>query len=240
MIHNLDERRRAFLVQALSTGVFSAVGGSAIIQPAYALGSLSRKLPPGRSIYKLKGTVTIDNKKADINTVISANSVIKTESSSRVIFAVGTDAFILRSNSELKLGGTADLIDGMRMLTGRLLSVFGKKVKPHTFQTKTATIGIRGTGVYVESDPEKSYVCTCYGETRITSNTDHAANVDIKTTHHDDPFYIYSEADKRGKIILPAPVINHTDAELELIEQLVGRRTPFVGINFNGSGGGGY
>ncbi len=239
MTRNLDNKRRSFLIQALTAGLFSVAGGSAIIQPAYALGPLSRKLPPGRSIYKLDGTVLVNNKIADINTPISANSVIKTESSSQIIFAVGSDAFILRSNSELKLGGTGELIDAMRMFTGRLLSVFGKRVKPHNIQTQTATIGIRGTGIYIESDLDKSYVCTCYGETSITSSKDPNSSVNVKTKHHDDPFYIYSDFNKRGKIIVPAPIINHTDAELELIEQLVGRRTPFVGINFGGWGDGG-
>ncbi len=230
------EARRRYLVQALGMGLFATGSIASLNRPALALGSMSRKLPPGRSIYKLKGTVTVDGKPADINTLIGANSLIKTGPSSRVIFAVGTDAFILRSKSELQLGGDNMLIEGMRMFTGKLLSVFGKRVRPHKITTLTATIGIRGTGIYIESDEDKSYVCTCYGHTEISSTENPQESVDVKTTHHESPFYIFPG--NAGKVIVPAGVINHTDAELELIEQLVGRHTPFDPLEIGGGGGG--
>lgn len=223
----IEHPKRAFLIQALGMGLFATSAG--FVSPVFALGSVPAKLPPGRSIYKLKGSVEVDGVLADINTQISASSFIKTGSSSRIIFVVGTDAFILRSNSELQMSGDGLLIQGLRILSGKLLSVFGKRAKPHRIQTQTVTIGIRGTGIYVESKTEKSYVCTCYGETLITSNDDPNSSVKVKTTHHDEPFYILAGKNvKKGRIIRPAPVINHTDSELELIEQLVGRTTPFV------------
>ena len=229
------ESRRRYLVRALGMGLFATGSIASLNQPALALGGMSRKLPPGRSIYKLKGTVTVDGKPADINTFIGANSLIKTGPSSRVIFAVGTDAFILRSKGELQLGGDNMLIEGMRMFTGKLLSVFGKRVRPHKITTMTATIGIRGTGIYIESDEHKSYVCTCYGHTVISSTENPQESVDVKTTHHESPFYILPG--NAGKVIVPAGVINHTDAELELIEQLVGRHTPFDPLESGGGGG---
>jgi len=225
MRQDFDDPRREFLVQALGMGLFVSAGG--LVSPAYGLGDIPSKLPPGRSIYKIKGSVTVDGVQADIKTPIMASSHIKTGRSSRVIFVVGTDAFVLRSNSELQLRGSGFLIEGMRMLTGRLLSVFGKRVKPHRIQTQTATIGIRGTGVYIESEAEKSYICTCYGHTSITPTSAPETTVEVETKYHDEPYYIYASAGKNGKIIRPAPVINHTDAELELIEQLVGRQAPF-------------
>ncbi len=225
MSDKLTEERRKYLVQALGMGLFASGSIISLHQPALALGGMSRKLPPGRSIYKIKGSVTVDGKPADIKTFIGANSLIKTGPSSRVIFAVGKDAFILRSKSELQLGGVDMLIDGMRILTGKLLSVFGKRVQPHQIKTRTATIGIRGTGIYIESDAEKSYVCTCYGHTLISSTEKQDVSLDVKTKHHESPVYILPGS--TGKIIVPAPVINHTDSELELIEQLVGRHSPF-------------
>ena len=38
--------------------------------------------------------------------------------------------------------------------------------------TKNASIGIRGTGVYMESDPEQTYFCTCYGPADVTATDD--------------------------------------------------------------------
>lgn len=221
-----DDPRRAFIVRALGLGVFSTVSNSGLLNSAFAMGDIPAKLPPGRSIYKLQGLVVVDGQRADIDTQIRANSLIRTGSSSRVIFVVGGDAFILRSNSELQLGGENFLITGIRMVSGKLLSVFGKRNQPHRISTLTATIGIRGTGIYVESDPEQSYVCTCYGHTLIASSEDQNVQQQVISKHHDQPLYILPG--KGDKVIRPAPFINHTDVELALIEELVGRTPPFV------------
>lgn len=221
-----DDPRRDFLVKALGMGLFGGGWALSAMQPVLALGDIPEKLPPGRSIYKLQGEVSVDGKTADLKTQILANSTVTTGRSGQVIFAVGSDAFILRSNSELKLGGENSLISGMRMFSGKLLSVFGKRVKPHRIETRTATIGIRGTGIYIESDPEQSYVCTCYGHTLISSNEDANAQQEVISKHHDQPVYILPG--KGEKVIRPAPFINHTDLELALIEELVGRTTPFA------------
>lgn len=229
MSNNAEDPRREFLINALSLGLFAGATTSALFQSAYAMGDIPAKLPLGQSVYKLKGKVTVDGVPANIKTQIGANSLIKTGRSSRIIFVVGGDAFILRSNSELQLGGEGLLIQGMRMLTGKLLSVFGKRAVPHKIQTMTATIGIRGTGIYVESDEEKSYVCTCYGHTLIASADSPDTQQEVISEHHDKPLYIYPA--NTGKIIQPAPFIDHTDVELALIEELVGRTTPFVFTN---------
>lgn len=226
MSEEYEDPRREFLIRALGLGLFGAGASRSLLQSAYAMGDIPSKMPPGRSIYRLDGSVSVDGKPANITTQIGASSLIKTGSSSEIIFVVGADAFIMRSNSELQLGGENLLIEGMRLLTGKLLSVFGKREQAHRIQTTYATIGIRGTGIYVESDEEKSYVCTCYGHTEISSLEDPNAREEVKATHHDKPLYILPA--NAGKIIQPAPFINHTDVELALIEELVGRTTPFA------------
>lgn len=99
-----------------------------------------------------------------------------------------------------------------------------------TVHTLTATIGIRGTGFYVEADPELTYFCTCYGETSVQSTVDPESKTSVVATHHDRPLYIAKSAE-RGQHIRNAPFVNHTDQELALIEALVGRSTPFVFSN---------
>ena len=93
--------------------------------------------------------------------------------------------------------------------------------------TSTATIGIRGTGWYAESDPEQTYFCTCYGRTEVAANSDPKNKETIVTKHHDRPVYILAKPTS-GRVIRNAPFINHTDQELMLIETLVGRTPPFV------------
>ena len=239
----IDDPRRYFLIDALSVGLFAGVNISGLFQPGYALGGLPSRLEAGKSIYRLKGTVSVDGKIAELDTRINANSHIKTGSGSRIIFVVGTDAFILRSNSELQMEGSGLLIKGLRILTGKLLSVFGKRQGGHSITTSTATIGIRGTGIYVESEPEQSYICTCYGQTRVSANADPSVVEEIMTLHHEYPVYVLP-AGAGGKLIRTAPVINHRDSELAMIEALVGRKTPFPypsgGYKKGRNGGGGY
>lgn len=180
-------------------------------------------LPAGRSIYRLEGEVLINGTRANEATLISADSHIQTGPDSQVIFAVGQDAFILRPQSELQLSGHDGLIvRGLRILTGGLLSVFGKR--EHQIQTSYATIGIRGTGIYVEANTDHSYVCTCYGEVQITAVGAPEQSETIHSRHHDAPRYIAGDGSQR---IQPAPMINHTDDELALVESLVDRSPPF-------------
>ena len=232
MSKDLDDPRRDFLAKALGLGLFSSPNLVSLLQPAYALGDVPGRLPEGRSIYKLQGSVTVNGKAADISTRIEPNSRIKTGNNSLLIFVVANDAFILRSNSQLEMeSGDGLIIDAFRMLSGRLLSVFGKRKKPHTITTSTATIGIRGTGMYFESDPEKSYICTCYGHSHIVANANPDISLDVITEYHDKPHYVLSTATSGDKLIVPAPVINHTDSELTLIEELVGRTPPFENLD---------
>ncbi len=47
----------------------------------------------------------------------------------------------------------------------------------------------------------------------------------VKAKHHDQPRFIHAPGP--GKIIVKAPVLNHTDKDLIFIESLVGRKPPF-------------
>ncbi len=89
------------------------------------------------------------------------------------------------------------------------------------------TLGIRGTGIYVESEPDFDYICTCYGKTDIQAINGPGCHEQIKTEHHDSPRYALAEGDS-GQLIKPAPFKNHADEELALIEALVGRNPPFA------------
>jgi hypothetical protein len=49
----------------------------------------------------------------------------------------------------------------------------------------------------------------------------------VKTTHHEEPLLL---TDKAGAMRAePGPFRNHSDAELILLESLVGREVPFSG-----------
>jgi len=231
-----ENERRRLLRQLLRLGLIGAGGLFLRAGGAGAMGSLPR-MPPGRSIYKLSGDVRVDGRRATRDTRIVAGSHIRTGDASRIIFVVGSDAFLLRANGNLQLQGEGALIRGLKIISGGLLSVFGKQATGRQLSTSTATIGIRGTGIYVESEPDRSYACTCYGHTRITARDDPAQTRDVVTRYHDSPFYILA-GDGSAPLIVPAPVIDHSDAELELIERLVGRQPPFLEDDLFGGAGG--
>jgi hypothetical protein len=223
----LEESRRQFLLNALRAG---ALGLTASLLPritgAATLGKVPRELPTGQSIYDMHGTVKINGTPANLNSIIRNNDVIQTDKNSDVTFVVGKDAFILRANSTLELSGDNNLlVSGLRLVTGAVLSVFGKT--RHHISTSNAVIGIRGTGIYVEAEPELTYVCTCYGTVEIAAADDPTSQETIVSKHHDAPRYISSTGPK-GKRIQSAPFKNHTDLELMIIETLVGRTPPFA------------
>ncbi len=228
-LERLENRRRDFLVRALAAGFFASGIGAGTLREALGAGKVPRELPPGKSIYEVQGRALVDGTQATLDTQVRSSSLLETGRNSRLIFAVGQDAFILRANSRLQLSGN-NVVDTLRLVTGRLLSVFGKT--RHRIVTTTASIGIRGTGVYAESEPDQSYVCTCYGVTDLEASNDPTSREAITSLHHDAPRYILAGG-PLGQRIRPAPFINHTDVELMLIEELVGRVPPFA---FAGSG----
>jgi hypothetical protein len=60
----------------------------------------------------------------------------------------------------------------------------------------------------------------------LASDKDETSKETIASTHHDAPRYILS-GETPGRNIRSAPFINHTDLELQIIEELVGRELPY-------------
>jgi hypothetical protein len=108
----------------------------------------------------------------------------------------------------------------LRVLTGALLGAFRKRERREV-KTATATIGIRGTAVYVEANPVLTYVCTCYGDVDIECNTYHSVKR-VQTRDH-APNYVFARV-LSGRSIVEAPLMNHTNQELAELETLVGRK----------------
>jgi hypothetical protein len=97
--------------------------------------------------------------------------------------------------------------------------------------TPSAVVGTRGTDLYPEAEPEikRSYICTCYGDANISSSNNPKINEDIVARHHDQPKYVYAD-DANDGIVQDAPFKSHTDEELQLIETIVGRTTPYSSV----------
>ena len=122
-----DDPRRRLLVQALTAGVFSgaSLGVSAQVRGGF-FGSQPARLPPEQSIFRLQGGATVNGSNATLQTRIGPSDTVETSRDGEIVFVVGANSFILRGGSKLELSARQQdsaILSGLRMLTGKLLSV---------------------------------------------------------------------------------------------------------------------
>jgi hypothetical protein len=189
-----------------------------LVRDALAQGAIEK------GVYRLRGDVHVNGAPAQRGGELRPGDTVRTQPGAEIVFVAQRDAFVVRGNSEVSL-----VASGLRIVTGAVLSVFTPGQRKE-IRTATASIGIRGTAVYIEADAGRTYACTCYGEAVLTPLAEPAAAETVRTTHHEAPRYIMAAGSPR--MLMSAPVINHTDAELILLESLVGRRPPFIGRGF--------
>lgn len=196
---------------------FGAAGASGIISEALAKGDL----PPG--VAKLEGSLTVNGRDAALGTPVRLGDKVATARGSQAVIVVGSDAFLMRSQTTVEFGPSSrGTLSDMLVSAGRVLSVFSKK--PVAIKAATASIGIRGTGAYIEINPDSVYFCLCYGEAAVDGPG--MSTREVKTTHHESPLLLSTT----GSImkVEAGPFQNHSDAELIMLEALVGREPPFM------------
>jgi len=140
---------------------------------------------------------------------------ITTGADGQLTILVGRDAMLVRRNSTLNV-----VANGFRLVTGAVLTVFSPG-RSRQLITPTATIGIRGTAVYLEAERGRTYVCTCYGEAELRSAFDPGSRETVRTKHHDQPRYVMAKSSPQ--MLTQAPVANHSDEELRMLEGLLSR-----------------
>lgn len=188
---------------------------------------------PATGVRSIKGDVTIDGQPASIGQKIAPGQTVRTGAGSEAVFVIGMDAFLQREDSTFAIDSVTGPRTGevvLRYITGKVLSVFGKGRK--RLITSTATIGIRGTGCYLEVEPAGTYFCLCYGSAVVQSNANPRLRQLVRTRHHEAPLYI--DTGTNALAMARSQVINHKDAELVMLEGLVGRVPPFHGKDYQG------
>lgn len=216
--------RRAWLARAAGSTAALAAGMS-YMREALAQGEIKT------GVSRVNGDVRVNGKATQVGAQVKPGDVVETGRGDTVV-VVERDAFLVRAGTQVEFGGGGGAVaqGTLRVLAGKVLSVFmpGKRMQ---VATRTATIGIRGTGLYIEVIPDCTYACTCYGAAELNPLADPQQAVTVTTTYHDAPRYIFASASAsmKGPLIEPAPVVNHTDAELIMLESLVDRKVPFAG-----------
>ena len=179
--------------------------------------------PVAPGVHRVKGAARINGRPAEPGMPVGPGDTVDTDAGAEIIYVISKDAYLQREKSSVSFAGEA-AVDALRVITGKLLSVFGKGEKRIT--TPTATIGVRGTGCYIEAETASTYFCLCYGEVEVMPTATPNAVHRYRTSYHDKPYEI---GDTVQAAMKPAHVTNHTDVELTLLESLCGRRPPFFG-----------
>jgi len=206
---DIHRARRHALLALLGAGILPGALRSALAQAK-------------QGVRKVQGELSVNGKPAGLGTPVRPGDSIATGKGAYATFVVGQDAFLVREASRAELIGSGALVSALQLVTGKLLGVFGSGGE-RRLVTATATIGIRGTGAYIEAEPTRTYFCLCYGTAEVAATLG-GARESYTTRHHESPRYIYG--DKRSRAIVPASVANHTDSELIMLESLVGRSPP--------------
>jgi hypothetical protein len=205
------EKRRRWL---RAMGAIGAAEFASRISAALAKGDM----PLASAIHHLEGTATVNGRQAGVGTLVTTGDKVATGARSQAVIVLGGDAFLLRSDTALELKGKEGTLSELSVAAGKVLSVFAKK--PVTIKAANASIGIRGTAGYLEMDSEGVYFCLCYGEAQVQAPG--AAPIEVKTSHHERPLLIRTDR------IEPGAFRDHKDAELVMLESLVGREPPFM------------
>ena len=213
---DISRRRRDMLKRMAASGALGAAGVSGFIAEVLAKGDV----PPG--VNQLEGTASVNGRSAEVGTPVKVGDRISTGQGSRAVIVVGKDAFLMRAQTVIEIQGREGVLSELTVATGRVLSVFSKK--PLAIKAANASIGIRGTGAYLEVGAEDVYFCLCYGEAVISGPF--MPDKLVKTTHHESPLVLNTHAP--AMTAEPGPFRNHTDAELIMLEALCGREPPFM------------
>ena len=193
-----------------------AAGASGYLREVLAAGDL----PPG--LHRLEGSATVNGRPAKEGMAVGLGDRIATGPGSRAVVVQKGDAFLMRADTVIEIKGRDGVLTDLLIVGGRVLSVFAKK--PVTVRAASATIGIRGTGAYLEVEPASVYFCLCYGEAVIEGPA--MAPKTVKTTHHEQPLVLTTTTPAMAA--QPGPFRNHSDDELIMLESLVGREPPFM------------
>lgn len=193
-----------------------------LVAASIALPARAFAEPPLGVVREISGEAYLGGHRIVRNTALQPGQTVATGPDARLWFTVGEDAFLVRPNSRVRLDATpaaATVLNFLRLVSGGLGATFSPG-RPRTLVTPTATIGIRGTGVYLEATPGWTYACTCFGTTQI-SPLQKAAALEVASRNHS------ARRIDRDGMVLEVPFERHTSEEIARLESLVGRPNPF-------------
>lgn len=185
---------------------------------------LAAMIKPG--MRTVEGDVRINGVAAGPGAIVNPGDKVTTGADAQAVLIIDFNAYLVRDDSEIIFPEDSGPEKVLRVVSGRIMSVLGPG--RISIDMPLATIGIRGTGIYVEAWPKRNYVCLCYGRAVLKSKLEPRVREGLNTTHHEGPRNFHADAKAQGrKFIEKAKMVNHKDTELIMLEALVGRIPKF-------------
>lgn len=146
--------------------------------------------------------------------------------SAKLLMGDGEVAMLMNPNSILYVHKTLHRDYEVSVKFGGLLSTVrqpGTQATHYVIHTSTATMGVRGTTLFVKETPHKpTFFCPCHGKIAVTSAN--SAEVDFDSQHHDNPKLISAGKGALASRMRPIPAkmdVQHNDAEIADLQRLL-------------------
>lgn len=188
------------------------------------------------SIIYVDGEVTMNGSPATVGDDVQPGATIKTGSDGlcEVVFNRKniihiTSSTILTFDREVLSRG-ATLRGGAIAMVLRNLGPFARNPGELRFriQTSTAVAGVRGTCFFVKvEDDNDTYICCCNGSLHIAGPSGEFTK-NIAGSHHREVRVTRSDA---GLSVSAAPLLYHTDADVEAIAAKIGETIDWTKID---------
>ena len=171
-------------------------------------------------IHELEGKVWVNGKLANLETEIHFGDQVMTGGLSHVVIKLDGSVYRIANSSKLTLPEGKENVS-LNFLYGAFLAVFRHDVHK-TIHTRAAILGVRGTGLYLSDRGNETHLCACYGDIDFFD----ASNPENKRHIHAEYHHLASLDHKTGKFKTNLRMTGHTDEDLFVLEELVGRTPP--------------
>ena len=222
--HSVSRSRRALLLRLSALGLLGQAGISGLLREAFAKSAVTTT----SRLHSLDGTAKVNGVQAVSGTILKPGDHVSTGANSKAILVMGGDAFLLRDQTDVEFMARSDLLDTVNIIKGKILSVFAKRRDSERLQVRipVGSIGVRGTGMYIECVEKRTYFCLCYGEAAIEGKN--MKTTLVRTTHHESPLWLSDDGESMK--VEAGSFLNHSDDELTMLEALFGREPAFAGL----------
>ena len=173
-----------------------------------------------------KGRSRLMSKKPGSGDTVPLGSVVATSAQSLVDIEFSTRNAIRLSENTTLVFNPRNLQTGSELRQGALTLVLkrlalGASGANFLVKTPSAVAGVRGTSFFMKVEsPTSTYVCACNGVVQVLGSDGQLAK-ELVASHHKAVRIDTSGSEPR---IADAPMLYHTDADLEAVAAAIGRK----------------